>query len=74
MNNNKTKQAIEGLSDEEKIIVNTGLGLMFQMIEEKVPLMNIILKDHPYKELLTLENIDKLHYKFKLSPDLESKQ
>ena len=53
------------LSDEEKVIVNTGLGIMHQLIErEWDSVLDELLKDHPYRELLTLENIDKLHYKF----------
>lgn len=62
MNNNDKVE----LSIEEKIIANTGLGMLFQLIEDEHPLMMRILKDHPYKHLLTLENIDKLHHKFKL--------
>lgn len=60
------KIAVVELSENEKIIANTGLGIMYQLIADKHPIMMELLKDHPFKHLLTLESIDKLHYKFGL--------
>jgi hypothetical protein len=54
------------LTIEEKIIINTGLGLMVQMIERNEPLFLNLLIGHPYKGLLTPKNINKLAKKFRL--------
>jgi hypothetical protein len=60
----------KNMSQEEKIIINTGLGMMIQMIEREEPLFLNLLIGHPYKELLTHENIMKLSEKFKVNGEL----
>lgn len=55
------------LTREEKIIINTGLGMMYQLMEKEDPLFLKLLMGHPEKELITLENIEKLSNKFKLN-------
>ena len=53
-------------SIEEKIIINTGLGILFQLIGTNDPMLNKLLSNHPRKDLLTLGNIKKLNEKFKV--------
>ena len=52
------------LTREEKIIANTGLGIMIRLMEDKDPILLNYLIGHPEKQLLTLENILKLNKKF----------
>ena len=48
------------LTREEKIIINTGLGMMYQLMEKEDPVFLKLLIGHPEKELITLENIEEL--------------
>ena len=55
------------MSREEMVLANTGLAIMFRLLIQPVSILGEMLKDHPEKELITLDNIDKLSKKFKIN-------
>ena len=57
------------LTREEKIIANTGLGIMIRLMEDKDPILLNYLIGHPEKNLLTIDNILKLNKKFQTKED-----
>ena len=54
------------LTREEKIIANTGLGIMIRMIQDQDPDLNRHLEGHPEKHLITFDNIMNLSLKLRL--------
>ena len=53
------------LTREEKIIANTGLGVMIRMLQDKDPDLDRHLEGHPEKHLITFHNIISLSLKLR---------